>query len=142
MSSVAEEQASSLTPPRRGAVWAVAVDSTARAYDISAAILGAGETVAPEAASKRRRQVVLYLQAETNDVYFYFDTATGSSLADSTKQSATAAALAFNDAHCAILKAGNNPIQVRIDRSIDKFIQLKAVSTAGVLRMWACSEVR
>jgi hypothetical protein len=142
MASVAEEQIASLTPPRRGAVWAVSVDSTARAYDLSTSILGAGATVAPEAAGKRRQYVVLYLQADTNDVYFYFDTATGTSLSDTAKQAASAASLAFSDTYCAVLKAGSPPIQIRIDRSIDKFIQVKAVSTAGVLRMWACSEAR
>lgn len=139
MASVAEEQAAHITPPRRGAVWAVAVDSTARAYDLSATPLG-GYT--PEASGERRQHVDVYLQAETNDVYFYFDTATGSSLSNTASQTATAAALAFADTYCGFLKAGLAPIKVRIDRSIDKFIQVKATSTAGILRMWACSESR
>lgn len=139
MASVAEEQIASLTPPRRLAVWAVAVDSTARAYDLSKITIG-GYT--PEASGKKRANVVLYLQAETNDVYFYFDSATGSALANATTQSAAAADVLMDTAHCAVLKAGNPPIQVRIDRTIDKFIQVKAASTAGVLRMWACSESR
>lgn len=138
MATIAEEQASSLTPPRRGAVWALTVDSTARAYDLRTVALG-GYT--PEASLAKRSHVVLYLQAETNDVYFYFDTATGSSLLDTTKQAATAATLAFNDAHCAILKAGTS-MAFRIDRTIDKFLQVKAASTSGVLRMWAVSESR
>lgn len=142
MASVAEEQVASLTPPRRGQVWAVAVDSTARAYDLSKIALGSG-AVAPEAGgAKRRAYVVMYLQAETNDVYFYFDSATGSSLANATTQAATAADVLMDAAHCAVLKAGNPPIRVRIDRTIDKFIQVKAATTAGVLRMWACSENR
>ncbi len=139
MASVAEEQIASLTPPRRGQVWAVVADSTARAYDISKIALG-GYT--PEAALKKRATVVLYLQAETNDVFFYFDSAVGTSLSDTAKQAATAADLAFADTYCAILKAGNPPIMVRIDRTLDKFIQIKAASTSGVFRMWACSENR
>lgn len=137
MGSLAEVQAASILPPRRGAVWAVAVDSTARAYDMTALSL-AGAT--PEAAGTRPTHVYLYLQAETNDVYFYFDSATGSALADATKQAAAAGAVAMADAHGAVLKAGNPPLRVRIDRSLDKFIQVKAASTAGVLRMWASSE--
>jgi hypothetical protein len=136
MGSTAEQQAASVLPPRRGAVWAVTVDSTARAYDMTALSL-AGE--APEAAASRAQHVMLYLQAETNDVYFYFDSATGNSLSDTTKQSASAAAVAMAAEHCAVLKAGNPPLRVRINRSVDKFIQVKAASTSGVLRMWAAS---
>ena len=138
MASVAEEQASSLSPPRRGSVWAVTVDSTARAYDLSKIAIG-GYT--PEASGGRRQTVVLYLQAETNDVYFYFDSATGSSLANGTTQAAAAADVAMAAAHCAVLKAGSVEV-FRIDRTIDKFIQVKAASTSGVLRMWAYSESR
>lgn len=137
MGSNAEDQYAACTPPRRGAVWAVTVDSTARAYNISATALG-GYT--PEASQKRRNEVVIYLQAETNDVYFYFDSATGSSLANGTTQAATAAELAFADAHCAVLKTGDPPLKVRINRALDKFIQVKAASTSGVLRMWAGSQ--
>ncbi len=124
-------------PPRKGAVWAVAVDNTARAYDISKAALG-GYT--PEGALKKRAEVYLYLQAETNDVYFYFHSATDSALDDAAKQTATAADLTFVATHAAILEAGNAPLKLRINRSLDKFIVVKAASTAGVLRMWASSE--
>lgn len=137
MASVAEEQIASLTPPRRGAVWAVATDATARAYDLSATALG-GYT--PEGSGEKRANVVLYLQAETADAYFYFDSATGTALLDTSKQAVGAGPLVFNDAYCAILKAGNPPMQIRIDRTIDKFIQVK--SAGGILRMWACSENR
>ncbi len=138
MASVAEEQAATLQPPRRGAVWTLTVDSTARAYDISRLTLG---TFVPSAANKTRANVVLMLQAETADVYFYFDSATGNSLSDTAKQAATPADAAFADTYCAILKAGSSEV-FRIDRTLDKFIQVKAASTSGVLRMWAYSENR
>lgn len=124
-------------PPRKGAVWAVDVDSTARAYDISKAALG-GFT--PEASAGRRAEVYLYLQAQTNDVFFYFHSATDSALSDTAAQSAGAADLAFVATHAALLEAGSAPIKIRINRALDKFIVLKAASTAGVLRMWAGSE--
>jgi hypothetical protein len=124
-------------PPRKGAVWAVTVDSTARAYDISKAALG-GFT--PEATQSRRAEVYLYLQAETNDVFFYFHSATDTALSDTAAQAATAADLGFVATHCAILEAGSAPLKVRINRAVDKFLVVKAASTAGVLRMWAGSE--
>ncbi len=134
MGTYGEEQCA---PPRKGAVWAVAVDSTARAYDISKCALG-GFT--PEASQKRRAEVYLYLQAETNDVYFYFHTETDNTLLDTDKQTATTADLAFGATHGAIIEAGGPPLKLRINRALDKFLILKAASTAGVLRMWAGSE--
>lgn len=124
-------------PPRRGATWAVAVDSTARPYDISKCALG-GYT--PEAGNKKRAEVYLFLQAETNDVYFHFHTSGTNDLADTSTQTATAADLSFAAAYGAILEAGAPPLKVRINRNIDRFIVLKAASTAGVLRMWAASD--
>lgn len=136
MGSISETQASDVLPPRRGAVWAVAVDSTARAYDMTK-LAFAGATT--DAVAAKPQHVFLYLQAETNDVYFYFDNVTGTALADTGKQAATAGAVVFDDSYAAVLKAGNPPLRVRINRAQDKFIQLKATSTAGVLRMWASS---
>jgi hypothetical protein len=137
--SEALDQAHDFVPPRRGSVWCVAVDSTARAYDLSTLTLG-GFT--PPANATRRNHVVLYLQAETNDVYFYFDTATGAAIDDTAKQAAGAATVVFANTYCAILKAGNPPMSVRIDRSLDKFLQVKTASTGGNLRLWVASEAR
>lgn len=136
MGSRAEHQVADIIPPRRGSVWAVAVDSTARAYDMTALNLAG---VAPEAAGTRPMDVFLYLQAETNDVYFYFDSVTGSALDNTAAQAASAAAVAYANTYAVVLKAGNPPLRVRINRSIDKFIQVKAAAAAGVLRMWASS---
>lgn len=122
-------------PPRKGAVWAVTVDSTARAYDISKCALG-GYT--PEAG--KRAEVYVYLQAQTQDVFFFFDDATDSGLDDTAAQAATAADLAFVATHCAVLEAGNPPLKLRINRALDKFLIVKAASTSGILRMWAASE--
>jgi hypothetical protein len=138
MASVAEEQVAGVTPPRKGAVWAVTVDSTARAYNISKLALG-GYT--PEGANARPNNVVLYLQAETNDVFFYFSSATDTALSDTAAQTATAADAVFVATHCAILEAGHSEV-FRIDRTLDKFIVVKAASTSGVLRLWAYSEAR
>ncbi len=124
-------------PPRRGSVWVVTVDSTARAYDLSKVALG-GFT--PEATQKKRAEVYLWLQAETNDVYFYFSSATASDLSDTAAQAATSADLAFANTYGAILEAGNPPLKLRINRALDKFLILKAASTSGVLRMWAASD--
>lgn len=138
MGTVAEAQAASSTPPRRGAVLAIDVDSTARAYDITALDLG-GYT--PEADHERRNEVVLYLQADTNNVFFYFHSATTSDLSDTAKVTAGAAAT-FANTYAAVLKTSDPPLKLRINRNLDRFLVVKAASTAGVLRVWAGSEAR
>lgn len=137
MSSIAAEQSLTFAPPRRGAVFALTVDSTARPYNISTLILGS--VYAPAAAMQKRHEVVILMQAETNDVYFHFASATANDL-DNTAAIAAGGAVAFANTYGAVLKAGNMPIRVRIDRSIDQFLIVKAASTSGILRFWAASD--
>lgn len=139
MTANALEQAHQLVPPRRGSVWAVTVDSTARAYNIGTLTLG-GFT--PDGSGAQRSNVCLALQAETADIFFFFDSATGSGLDDTAAQAAGAGTATLADTHAIILKAGNPPIMLNIQRNVDKFIQVKAASTSGILRMWVVSESR
>jgi len=124
-------------PPRKGAVLAITVDSTARAYNISKIALG-GYT--PEASLAKRAEVYLWMQAQTNDVFFYFHSATDNALDDTAATSAGSADAAFVATHCAVLEAGESPVKFRINRSLDKFLIVKAASTSGILRVWAASD--
>ncbi len=147
----AVEQFSECAPPRRGAVLAITVDSTARAYDMKSLALG-GHT--PTEAQRDPKRVVLWLQAETNDVYFYFasgavaadqfsnETAVATTDVDDVDNTAAisaGSALSFANGYCALLKAGNGPLPVRINRGLDRFLVVKAASTSGTLRLWASS---
>lgn len=139
----AEQQFAECMAPRRGAVIALEVDSTARAYDLKSLALG-GHT--PGESARNPVHVMLWMQAETNDVFFYFaDGEVGTvattdvdDVSDTAKVSA-GGALAFANTYAALLKAGNGPLPVRIDRAQDRFLVVKAASTAGVLRFWASS---
>lgn len=137
--------------PRRGAVIALTVDSTCRAYDMKGLALG-GHT--PGEAAKDPRSVVLWMQAETNDVYFYFadgevaanqftnESATATTDVDdidNTAAIAAGSALAFANTYAGVIKAGNVPLPIRINRAIDRFLVVKAASTSGILRFWAAS---
>lgn len=139
----AEKQIYECMPPRRGAVLALTVDSTARAYDMLTLDL-AGYT--PRNAQREQSHVVLFMQAETNDVYFYFASGEAGVVAttdvnnvDNTAAIAAGGSLAYANGYAAVLKAGNMPIQIRIDRGLDRFLVVKAASTSGTLRMWAAS---
>lgn len=135
----ATEQISKCHPPRRGAVVALTVDSTARSYSIAGLALGAHT---PEAANGQAKEVVLWMQAETNDVFFHFRSDSASAdLSDTAKLAADGAAMtAFTATHGALLKAGLAPVQFTINRAIDKYLVVKAASTSGVLRFWAGSD--
>lgn len=145
------DQAHEYAPPRRGAVIALEVDSTCRAYDMKSLALG-GYT--PTESQRDARTVVLWMQAETNDVYFYFaegavsadPASSGSAVAttdvddiDNTAKISAGSALAFANTYAGLLKAGNGPLPIRINRGVDRFLVVKAASTSGVLRFWATS---
>jgi hypothetical protein len=139
----AERQFFECMPPRRGAVIALAVDSTARAYDLVSIALG-GYT--PFEAQNDGRHVTLWLQAETADVYFYFAPGEVGAVVTtdiddvSDTASITAGnAIAFANTYGARLVANNGPLPIRINRAVDRFLVVKAASTAGVLRFWASS---
>lgn len=147
----AEYQTAEFAPPRRGEVIALEVDSTCRAYDMKSLALG-GYT--PKESQRDPKYTVLWLQAETNDVYFYFasgpvsaDAAAGTAAVittdvddiDNTAKVTAGAALAFANTYAGVLKAGNGPLPVRINRGVDRFLVVKAASTSGVLRFWAAS---
>lgn len=130
-------------PPRRGAVIALTVDSTARAYDLLSLSLAG---FVPPDAQNTQSSVVLWMQAETNDVYFYFASGASGSVVgtdvddiDNAAAVSAGSSLAFANTYGAVLEAGNAPLPIRIDRSQDRFLVVKAASTSGVLRFWAAS---
>ncbi len=62
----AQQQYFECAPPRRGAVIALTVDSTVRAYDLLTLALG-GYT--PTQSQRDPAHVTLFMQAQTNDVF-------------------------------------------------------------------------
>lgn len=140
---MAIQQIQECRPPRRGEVIALTVDSTARAYDLLQVAL-AGFT--PQNAQREQSSVVLWMQAETNNVYFYFASGEAGAVAttdvnniDNTATVAAGGSLAFANTYAGVIVAGALPLQIRIDRSVDRFLVVKAASTSGVLRFWAAS---
>ncbi len=137
MGTRAEEKYSEVLPPRRGAVLVIATDTTARPYDLKALTIGGGT---PDGIGSKRQEVVLWMQAETNDVFFYFDSATSADLSETAAVAAGSTTTpTFSTTYGALLEAGGPPIRVRIDRKIDRWLILKS-ATAGILRIWAGSE--
>lgn len=117
---------------------AITVDSTARSYDMSALDIG-NDGAPPDGPSDRSRFVNLWLQADTNDVFIHFRPDAGAADLDNTQAIAAGAALVYVNSHGAVIKAGNPPIYLRIQRNVDRFMVLKAASTGGFLRIWAAS---
>jgi hypothetical protein len=138
----AEKQFAECQPPRRGAVIALTIDTTARAYDMLALDLS-GFT--PKNAQKEQSHVVLWMQAETDDVYFYFASGEAGAVAtgdvddvDTTAALAAGASLAYANTYAARLVANNGPLPIRIDRSVDRFLVVRG-DAAAILRFWAAS---
>lgn len=137
MAGIAELQVAEVLPPRRGAVWALAVDSTARNYDLSALAI---DGLAPNGPGDRPRTVAIWMQADTNDVFFHFSPTAQTDLDNTAAQAASSAAAAYATTYGAMLKAGNLPQCFRIMRTTDRYLVVKTASTGGTLRIWAASQ--
>jgi hypothetical protein len=82
---------------------------------------------------------LLYLQAQTNDVFFYFaDGEVGVTATtdvddiDNTAKVTAGNAIAFANTYAAQLDATTKaPLKIRINRAQDRFLVVKAASTAG-----------
>lgn len=132
-----EAQAANVTPPRRGAVIALTVDSTARAYSLVSLDIGG---IVPEGALNLRHPIWLTLQAETADVFFLFSDGSDTNLDDTAAVSA-GSSLAYADTYGARLVADQS-MEFRIDRAKDTHLIVKAASTSGILRLWASSHAQ
>lgn len=132
-------QSDNILPPRRGAIWVQTVDATARPYQISLMPFGGKAITSPNQSD----HIYLTLLCETSDVYYFFDSATGSALLDTTANAAAAAVsattMSASTAMCARLVAGV-PTNVRIERCLDQWLQIKTASGAATLRVWASSQ--
>lgn len=132
MSYFAEEQAANFTPPRKSNIYAITLDTTARAYNIAS--LAANGIVPDE---DRRFEVYVTIQAETADLFLYFHTATDSALDRTAAVAAGSATAAYVATHAAMIPAGQER-SYRIDRSIDKFLIVQG-SAAGICRLFFSS---
>jgi hypothetical protein len=129
------EQSAELRPPRRGEVIALAIDATARAYDMNSLNLG-GDSVVVD--TDRPRTVVMWFQAETADVYVHFSSSNNANLDPATVVSA-GSALAFANAHGSVLKYGAQAVGYRINRTQDRYLVVRTSTGTATLRFWAAS---
>jgi hypothetical protein len=125
-------------PPRRGAVKALTVDSTARSYNIIKLALG---DYTPDGTASVPAEVDVWFQADTNDVFIHFRNDSGAADLDNAGVAAAdgAAMTSYTNTHGAVLEAGESPICFRLNRGVDKYMVVKAASTSGTLRFWAAS---
>lgn len=136
MSSIHAALAAHIIPPRRGLVLAVAIDSTARPYNLGA-LAFAGYT--PSADSVTPAEVMLTMQADGCDVFYYFHSATASDL-DNTAAVSAGGSPAYATTYAAKVEDGD-AAHVMVNRAIDKFLVVKSASGAsGTLRIWASSQ--
>lgn len=136
MGTIAEDQIAQSMPPRRGGCVALAVDATARPYDMTT--LALGRAIAPDTGGKTRDNVVLWMAADGADIYFHFDSATSSGLALAPNVDA-GGTLATGDTPGGVLRVGQPAQRFIIDRALDKFLIVKTAGDSATLRFWAGS---
>jgi len=129
-SDEALQQAADFLPPRRGAVLAITLDTTARPYDIS------GLTADGVSSLERGHDVYITIQAEGADVFYYFSSATASDLSKTAAITAGAAA-AYDNTHPARIVV-DQQAHHRLNRAVDKWLILQG-SAAGIARLYFSS---
>jgi hypothetical protein len=132
MTDRATSQADNVVPARRGKIIALTVDTTARSYDLTALALS------KPFVSTQDDTVYITMVCDSADVYYAFHSATASDLSD-TSAVAAGAALAYNNAYAARL-VKDTTLDTRINRRVDKFLQVKTASGTAILRFWASSQ--
>jgi hypothetical protein len=130
----AVNQDSNIQPARRGQGVAIAVDATARPYDIT----GINWNSVKYNADSQNSWLYLDLQNDgTSTIYYYFDTVTSSDMAEGTIQAAGATLAQVNAVPKAIPTGVTVP--VRIKRDVDKWLVLKSSATS-TLRIFPSSD--
>lgn len=134
MGTTVEEQYANVTPPRRGECMALAVDVTARPYDLTVLPI---QGVLPEAAHSRRLESYLTMRAITADVWFYFSGVTASDLS-AVANIAVGGALSYPTTNGWVIPVGTE-VRVRIDRSRDLFLICQTAAGTATLLVRASS---
>lgn len=129
------------TPAPIGQVVALTIDATSRGYDISQ-LLWQGQK---QGNAGDVDAFYLSFQAESNDVYFLFDSdAAGTNSIDDSLAIAAGTALSLTTGTSfppAKIIAGLPPVDVRIERAVDKTLIVKCASgKSAILRFWPSSQ--
>lgn len=134
MTIEATRQADNILPPRRSGIIALAIDSTARAYDLSVITMG-GSTFS---STQKGQRVYLTLQADGGAVYFHLSSASATTLSD-TATIAAGGTIAYANTYGAKIESGGS-MDIRIDRLDDRYLVVKTASGTATLRFWASSQ--
>lgn len=135
MAGDAEQQASTIRPPRIGEMVAVAVNTTTTAYAINTLALGG---LALEAGAGTKKQIFLTIQADNCDIGWHLSPNNATSL-NVNAALAVGTALSFGNNYGALLASGI-AAEMWIDRIKDKYLVLQAKTGTGILRIWASSD--
>lgn len=133
-STIAEEQAAAVQPPRRGEVIALGIDTTARAYDLTSLALAG---ITPDGDGVRRLETWLTMQSDGGDVYYHFS-ATNSAVLDNTAAIGAGGTIAYANTYGAKLKQDDRH-EFRLNRAKDKFLVVKTSTGTATLRFWCSS---
>lgn len=136
MGGYSQDIANIITPPRRGLIIRITLDTTARAYDLRSMLFG--RSVAPDPAVPNGDKVMIRIRAITADVHYYFAEDNTVTL-DSSAVIAAGGAMTLLGTFCDTIPAGAFE-DVTINRDIDKYLHIKG-SAAGTVVIRASSMV-
>lgn len=133
--TTAVSQDANILPPRVGQVIALAIDATARAYDITVLSFNGEPWHAVPA-----QQVYLTLRNDSaaTNIYYQFG-ATNTASLDPAAAVTAGVALAYANTYGDFIPPGG-VVNVRIHRDQDKFLVVRTATGTSTLRFYASSE--
>lgn len=128
-------QDADIQPPRVGQVIALAIDATARAYDLTALAFN-GEPW--HAVVAQTLYLTMRNDSAATSIYFQFGV-TNTAVLDPAAVVAAGGALVYANTYGDFIPAGG-VVNVRIHRDQDKFMVVRTASGTATLRFYASSE--
>jgi len=127
--SEAEQQKATTIGARRGQIVAIAVDGTARSYDLRLLPFGG------QAFQQSFKEAVFITLANDGGVPLYYQlNQDGTADIDPSANIAISNPPAFTNTHCQAIFSNTKEV-IRLDRFVDKFIVIRTAGSATTLRL-------
>jgi hypothetical protein len=134
--TVAVNQSANLRPPRRGKCLVLTVDDTVRSYSLAGLEIGG---CTPNAENKQGQNVFIRITTEGDALWFYFSDESNTDL-DKTAALAEGGTVAYANSYAGGYMPANSYVDLRINRSQDKYIVVQASATGAKARIYASSD--
>jgi hypothetical protein len=136
MTTNAQNQSANVRPPRRGKCLVLTVDATVQCYAINALDIGG---LTPNAENKQGQNVFIRIISEGDALWFYFSDEVATDL-DKTAALAEGGTPAYSNTYAGGYIPSGGMVELRINRSQDKYLVVQSGATGAKVRISASSD--